>query len=735
MTTDNSRAQTSFRALSSIIAALLFIFAFIKFFNPGALASNEYWWLMIVAMAIGIIGFTLRTPWQIAGLVAATFLIGYGAQLALKQPIWFQVVRIRPTSDFSYVMLSALALQGITGVFVLLRNNIFTHAQRVISKVGWLRVILVLLVLCGGSMSAMRQIVDYDYRSFIEQLIIGSAFLALNFFSFIALVISLPASSLEALSTAVKQNFSRPGDDGQIKRLDKRLPHWFACTTFGICTFISVVVFDGIPRVDETTYFFHAKYFSQGMLTLPLPHPPLDEAFGTYLIDSYDGKWFATWPPGWPMVLAVGIIFNVYWLLNPLMAAMSILLFHFFVRSIMDRGTANLITCLMAISPWFLATSSTLMSHTLVYFLILGAWCLLIKTHDRPTFYAPLIAGGLMGMVFLTRPLDGLVIGTLTGLWTLIYLKVRTQWTTPLFYGAGCLAVGGLIFPYNAHLTGSLFQTPLNTYLDKLWGIGANQLGFGADIGPQPNWGRLDPYPGHSPFEALVQAQQMFYALNFELFGWGIGSVIFVLIFVLWGKWSKLTAAMLTISALTVSAYTLYWFSASFYIGPRYWFLIIVPMFILSGSGLILCAKKFREIYPSQMAPERMTAGIGFLCLCSIFVFMNWLSFNKYPDFRDGHPEYYILSTQDIYQNSIIFISSDFEDEFENAIWLNNFNSSSTSPLFARDLGMEKNLQVASAYPNRKIYFADGWSSNQRHVSITPTPITLQQFRKSLRPE
>ena len=88
-----------------------------------------------------------------------------------------------------------------------------------------------------------------------------------------------------------------------------------------------------------------------------------------------------------------------------------------------------------------------------------------------------------MGLHFLTRPLEGLLMGVLTGLWTLTFLQEPRQWRTVISYSLGCIAIGGLVFPYNALLTGNPLHTPLNSYLDKVWGVGANRLGFGSDIG------------------------------------------------------------------------------------------------------------------------------------------------------------------------------------------------------------------------------------------------------------
>jgi len=711
------------RPAAAVAAGLLFCFALVTYFHPGGLATHESWWLLIVAMGVAVLGFSAHTSWQTAGFVAATFVIGFGAQLALKQPLWFQFIRIQPTSDFSYVMLCALILQGVTAALLLLRMGLWASLDRVFSELGQVRPLVAILVLFVFSLGALDFIGRQLYGTLTKQFVVAVSLVILNLTSFLALVTAMPGDRLRTLSGTVSAYLSLPGTGNQIRKFDAWLPLWLAGGVLILCVFMRLVVFEGIPRIDEVLYLFQAQYFAQGRLTLPLPASI--EAFEVFMMNSYDDKWFATWPPGWPMILAVGVFFHAPWIVNPLLAACSVLLLHAFMKSVADRGMANLATILLAVSPWYLSTSSTLMSHTATYAFILGAWVLLLRARTRPSLASPLLAGGLMGMVFLTRPLEGVLIGVLTGLWVLSLARDRNHWKTVVLYGVGCLAIGGLVFPYNAHLTGDAFHTPLNTYLNVAWGEGTNRFGFGEGIGA-PGWGRVDPFAGHSPLEALVQIQHMAYVLNFELLGWGFGSIAFVVVFALWGKWSKLSAGMAAIVVVTIVAHAFYWYAAGYYAGPRYWFLTLVPMVVLSAFGILVCAEKAEYLFPDRLAAQRIGAGVALLCLCSLAVFVNWLGFNKYhPEFRGYHSDYQMLAKREDLKNSLVFVAADSAEEYENAFWLNDFRPQSDQPLFAKDLDLETNLQVASAYPERKIFFVEGRSEERGTAEIVRGPLTL----------
>lgn len=717
------------RGAFGVAAAAVVAFALIGFTHPGTVPQVHYWWLMMVAPALAIVGVAIGTAWQRAGLVAATLLLGFAAQLAFKDPFWFQHVHIRMASKLSYAMLVAMAAQAATALMVLWRAGGARPFYAAASSLGWLQLVALGAALVGGSAGVMDMIGSRNYGSLVNQLVLGSAFLALNIVSFIALVIACPGADARRIGERVTHFVSLPGSGNEAGVFDRRVPWCLALAVLVFGVLARFFVFENLPHIDEVIYLSHAEYFAQGRLVLPMPASTT--AFDIYMMNVHGGHWFSTSAPGWPFVLGIGVFFGAAWIVNPLLGAITVLLVHSLVAGFEDRKFANLVVLLLVVSPWFIWTSSTLINHSLTLALVLGAWVLLMKARERPSLWLPFTAGALMGLDFLTRPLEGVVIGGLTGLWTLSFLKDRRQLRTVVLYVIGCIVVGGLVFAYNAYLTGNALQTPLNTYFDHLWGPGSNRLGFGSDIGAKPHWGALDPFPGHSPFEALIQAQQMYYSLNLELLGFAIGSVAFAAIFLLWGRRSKLTMAMSIVIVATVAAQALYWFSAFDYVGPRYWYMLLVPMLVLSAAGIVVSARNFDGLFPESLASYRIGAGVAFLGLCAVVVFSSWLGVNKYPGFRGYHADYRVLSQDERFRHALVFVSMDNYIEYESAFWLNDFDRNSARPVFARDLGDTVNRQVAASYPQRPVYFVEGrshHSANRPRVTLERGPIPPGAF-------
>ncbi|RMF38104.1 MAG: hypothetical protein D6754_08150 [Alphaproteobacteria bacterium] len=721
------------RIAAGLAAAALVVLAIRGLVSPGGLERHESWWLIPLALALALAGCAARTAWQEAGLMAAAFLAGLGAQLALTSPFWFQHIRVLPT-PFSYLITAMIGLQGLMAAGALLRAGRLARAPRLIGGFGWWRVFAVLAVLVLAAKGVMDFIDPPNLPRFLKQLALSLVFLAVNLASFLALLAALPGPRVAAWAARAGRLISLPpvltggaaeGAPAGPGRLDRAFPFAVAAVAFAIATLIAIAALEAVPHLDDIVYLFHARYFAHGMLTLPLP--PLPEAFDHYLMDSHQGRWFSVNLPGWPAALALGELIGLPWLVSPVMGGLGIVLMHRFVAAMTDRGTANLAILLMASSPWYLSISATGLLHAFTLVLILGAWLLLMRARARRSLWAALAAGALMGWLFLARPLEGLYMGGLTGLWTLSFLRDRRQWTSVALYGLGAAAIAALILPYNAYLTGDAFVTPINAYLDRIWAPGANALGFGPDRGA--GWENVDVWPGHSPLEALINAQENLHALNGELFGWGGFSLLFALVFALWGRWSRFAAAMAAIIAVTLIVYAFYWYVGGFFAGPRYWFQMLVPLVILSALGITTAAERLEALMPGTRAGPRLAAGVAFLGLAALAVHESWLGVNKYPEIRGYHAEYRDLARDPRLAGSLILIATDSDTEYGSAFWLNDFTPGARSPLFARDLGPEKNRRLAAAFPDRPVYLVKGRGTGQPHVEIVRGPLSAADLQ------
>lgn len=704
-----------------LAGAVLFALGLWGYQSGETLSEIDYWWIACLGLAGLTIGALLHLGWVASGFLGGLYIAGFSAQLALKDPFWFQQFQFGG-AELALAMLAAVGLQGLVGGLYLLRAGALRHLGQIGGSLGWFRLFLVAMVLIAGSKAAMEFIALDDMPRYAKQLVIALGFLACNLVGLTAFLVALPGDALGRAGVRFRRLVALAGDPKPVSALDARLPLILAGFVFVVCASISLWSFDGVPHLDGIVYLFHARYFADGVLTLPIPAGV--EAFNHYLMDIRGDRWFSVNLPGWPAALAIGIWLGVPWLINPVLAGISVLLLHRFLRVQTDRGTANLTTFLLAISPWYLSMSSTMLIHTFAYTMILGAWVLLQRSRTEPGLVAPLLAGCLMGWLFLARPLEGVYMGVLTGIWTLSFLTDRRQWRTVIMYGLGCFAVGVLLFFNNRALTGSATLMPIKAYLDEFWGPGRNDMGFGPHIGA-PDWGNVDVFDGHSPIEALINFHQNFYELNMDLLGWGGASVLFALVFVLWGRWTRFTAAMAVIVALTFFIYALYWYAGGFYAGPRYWFLAIVPMLIFSALGLRRFAEMLHGIYPEAHVAERVAAMVILLGASSVLVYESWLALNKYPDINGYHADYLKLSRKEEFRNALVYIRSDEpESEYGSAFWLNDFAPDAETPLFAKDLGPESNREVAAGYPDRQIYVVEARSVEYPVVTVVQGPVS-----------
>lgn len=613
--------------------------------------------------------------------------------------------------------------RDLSAPFGFSKNRFFHYLVWFGGAVGWVRFLLAALIMVLASKAAMEFLARDDLPRYAKQLSIATAFLACNLLSLVAFFAALPGDKLTGITRGFGTWLTLGGDGGG--RLDGAWPWLLAVFVLVVTASIAFFSFDAVPHLDGVVYLFHARYFADGMISLPVP--PVLEAFDHYLMDTNNDRWFSVNMPGWPAALVAGLMIGAPWLLVPILAAISVPLLHRFILNQTDLGTANLVTLLLAVSPWYLSMSSTFLLHTFVLVLVLGAWVLLQIARERPGIVLPFLAGCLMGWLFLTRPLEGVYMGILTGIWTLTFLRDRRHWRTVVAYGLGCLAVGGLLFLYNAAITGAPLTLPMTAYIDDFWGPGRNAIGFGPNIGA-PGWGDVDVYDGHSPGEALINIQQSLYELNMDLFGWAAASVIFPLVYLLWGRWNRFTAAMAAIAGVTVVLYALYWYVGGFYAGPRYWFQLLVPMLVFAAFGIRRFIALLEPAFPEANIAGRVSVLVALLVVTGVVVFEGWMAFNKYPDIRGRHADYYALSKEDGLENALVFVRLEADPEYTSAFWLNDFDPEASKPIFARDLGPEARRQIAEAFPDRPIYIIEGRSSVNPRAKIVQGPLNIDDL-------
>jgi hypothetical protein len=228
---------------------------------------------------------------------------------------------------------------------------------------------------------------------------------------------------------------------------------------------ISWSVLELVPHVG-VSYLFQGRILAAGALYLP--PPPLPVLFGQEDILLTDSRWCSIYPPGWPLLLALGWLGHAPWLLSPLLLALAVLGIARAGRALYDPTTGALAALALAASPVALLMAGDATAH--VPALCATVWCLAelalgVGADDPATQRRHLlIAGFCGGFGILIRPVTTLALLAPWGSWG-AWTLVRGRRTRALGWAAAglipCLLALAL---YNWRVFGSPLATGYAAY-------------------------------------------------------------------------------------------------------------------------------------------------------------------------------------------------------------------------------------------------------------------------------
>ena len=647
-------------------------------------------WLGFGAVAALVVVAVSRS-WRAAGLWIALAMAAQAAALALYvagPTVSYQHLRLEAERATLWSALAVLLAQALCVGVALARcwDEVRAYVGRVF--VGWRACAFVALVTLAAakiSRPAERSALEFAAASALHLVALGN----------LALVaMSLPKDALARLEAWLTRVLGkRANGEAEPGGLDG-----FAWGCAGVALALAVasnvLAYERSPHVpDEVVYLLHARYLAAGELWLA--PPPVPAAFDLDLMLLDQGKWYCPVPPGWPVVLALGVLAGVPWLVNPLLGAASVLVGYLFFRELSDRRTARIGIVLLATSPWFTFLNMSFMTHSLTLLCALLA-ALAVARARRTHGVAGCIAGGAaLGVIALIRPLDGLIVAGALGLWALGFGAARLRVASIVALVASAAAVGGLTLPYNAALTGRAGNFPIQHYVDVVYGPGKNNLGFGPEKGL--GWGGLDPWAGHSPQEALVTSQFNLFALDADMLGWACGSLVLVWLALLGARWSRTDRALALFAFAVIASSWLYWFNGGPDFGARYWYLVFVPLVWFTLAGL-------RRASAACAAPARADAFVGVAVLASLATWTPWRAVDKYHEYRGVQPAEVAAPELRELRDALVLVAGRRHPEFAQAALLNRFEDPASTATFAwlRDAATVEAL--LAAYPGRTLY-------------------------------
>ena len=477
--------------------------------------------------------------------------------------------------------------------------------------------------------------------------------------------------------------------------LDKKWPVLLlAFIAFAWAIIASEILFPFYTNIeDEAVYILQAQTMLQGRLTLPV-NQFFDDFFAPVFVVNQGDRAVFKYTPVYASFLALGqLLFGSMRATLGFVAAGNVLLLYQLCRELYEhRHLALLAAAMLLFSPFFLIQSTTFLSYPTALLLHLTFAVLLLRGQSRQSALLLIGAGAVLGLVFFERPYDAILFALPFGL-LFVGLNIsniqdfKNPWQLLKQDGwilVGFLPMFSLVLIYNYHFTGHPFRFPF-----LLWDP-LDTLGFGV------RW------KGHVLYNlpaALESLQSNLFQVNMWMFG---GTVMLGLL--VWRiitvpiRWPDFTLLLLLL--IFPVGYFFFWGSYLIsiiggtikYLGPYYYFPVLIPLAILGTQGFVALYKR----HPSL---AQILAVIVILINSGLLI---WHAAQNYAHTRKKQAIYHPFIEQPL-DNALVFVPPIGPYLLDPFIYLGNTPTLDGPVLYALNRDY-KNFPLLDAYPERTAY-------------------------------
>jgi len=475
---------------------------------------------------------------------------------------------------------------------------------------------------------------------------------------------------------------------------------------YGLYLINQYILHSFLSSGDEHSCYFLAECLRKGKLYVDIPSQA--DFFKVVHVGMRDGKWFSVYPPGWPLIWAFGLQFNVVDWLNPIMSALAVFFFYLSGSRLFGRGVTLLGLSLMCLSPFFMFTAASYFSHaTCLLMIAVFLYAFLRWREDYKNGYDSVgwasLCAFAVGYGLMTRYLT---MAAVAGPFLLYhYLPIFLDWKgwrkgplpftfrRPQFRKSDWVVIGiiaafmVLILYQNYLVTGKAFRAP-NKH-DKSW----ERLGFRKD---------------YTPVDAFFYLiARVFYLMDW--FAPAIVAAYVLLIFNLrrLGRLSRsagdsgknvLRNLFSLVMGLIAIAYFFYYSWGGNQWGPRYLWEGMPFLCITVASWIV---SLWRE--GSRRVRKFLLAFVVMSFVTSGMIFARQAEYVE--ESSRQRKALYDLVERTLQKPAVVFIHGFLgsrlifaeEDAIRNSPYLD------TRVLYAHDLG-ERNMELMAAYPGHEYY-------------------------------
>ncbi len=455
---------------------------------------------------------------------------------------------------------------------------------------------------------------------------------------------------------------------------------------------------------DENVYDFMARMWAAGHLSVPSPPLPVRPFFENQFIVN-DGRWYGIYAPGHPLALTVGQWLGAIHWVTTIEAVLTALLGWALATRLFGRRAGLLTLGLLAVSPFFLLVSATMLGHATAA-LALAAFMYAATRVDETPAAARwwLAAGAALGWAGLTRPLAAAAF-TLPWLALLARAARRERRAAPgvaLFVAGGVLAAA-LFAGYNSAVTGSPLRTGYQVFADTY------RFTF-----------TLGSLPAPPPVASLYELFYSLARLNFWLLGWPVSLALAP-----FARRTPAGRAMALGVIATLVAYAIFRVPSINVVGPVHYGELAVPLLVLSASGIEQVAERIQRPWGRA---GRATALAAPVALVTVAVSFFWPVYG--PALRQMSNVArapYDLAEQAGLDNAVVFVRSLPSLEAFPGAWVyrqrNNTPDLSDRVLWVNDRGAENARLLAWLPAGRRAYLM---AMESGRLTLAPLPVAAR---------
>jgi len=454
-----------------------------------------------------------------------------------------------------------------------------------------------------------------------------------------------------------------------------------------LAAFLCRSVFEGIPHVaDGVSYAFQARIFASGHVFLP--PPPVPKAFASDNVILNATRWCSIYPPGFPLVLAPGVLAGVPWLVNPFLFGLAVLGAFRLGRTLYDDATGLLAAALLAVSPFGLLMGASFMAHPMT--LAASLWCLVFLAKWSASGRARDLAaaGALGGAAFLARPFSAFGLLLPAVLWALSGRRGRR-----LLPALATLALGFLPFllallSWNAVVSGSPLVSSYAAYNPtvRFSGIDGREIPL------------LTRLVAHVPIYFIDLARASW--------RWPWPDLLPLLALPWASRPRRRDAVLLACVASLVVAHSAYYYYGASHSGPRFGYEALGPLALLTARGLLAAGAPAGRLLGGGR-PARLGAALAVVVLLG-------LPLSRLPELASffagayhGHTAAPLFAAREagVGEDALILVSGNIRQAVFGSFLLKNaLPPAAGRRVFAQDLPGRR-ADLLAAYPR-----AETWS-------------------------